>query len=54
MRFTPQQVRDHVLRTRDLLGKASSNALILAPSNVLPPDIPIANLTALFEACHAH
>jgi len=51
--FTPAQVRDHVRRTIDLLGGAFGNAYLAAPSNVLLPDIPLANLQALFEACHA-
>jgi uroporphyrinogen decarboxylase len=51
--FTPAQVRDHVRRTIETIGKASKNAYIVAPSNVLPPEIPLANLEALFEACHS-
>jgi uroporphyrinogen decarboxylase len=50
--FTPAQVRDHVRRTIDILGKAFSNAYLVGPSNSLPPEIPIENLQALFEACH--
>ena len=50
--FTPAQVRDHVHRTIDILGKAFGNAYLVAPSNTLPPDVPIENLVALFEACH--
>lgn len=52
VRFTPTQVRDHVRRTIDLLGAASNNAYIIAPSNMMPPEIPPDNLIALFRACH--
>lgn len=51
--FTPAQVRDHVHRTIDTLGRAFGNAYLVAPSNTLPPDVPIENLVALFEACHS-
>ena len=50
--FTPSQVKDHVHRTIDTLGKAFGNAYLVAPSNTLPPEVPIENLQALFEACH--
>jgi len=50
--FTPAQVRDHVHRTIDILGKAFGNAYLVGPSNSLPPEIPIENLQALFETCH--
>jgi len=50
--FTPAQVRDHVHRTIDILGQAFGNAYLVGPSNTLPPEIPIENLQALFEACH--
>jgi uroporphyrinogen decarboxylase len=51
--FTPTQVREHVHRTIDTLGKAFGNAYLVGPSNSLPPEIPIKNLEALFEACHS-
>jgi uroporphyrinogen-III decarboxylase len=51
--FTPAQVRDHVRRTMDILGHAFGNAYLVAPSNSLPPEIPIENLQALFETCHS-
>jgi hypothetical protein len=38
--------------TRDLLGGAFDNACLLAPSNMLTPDIPLPNLVAMFEDCH--
>ena len=43
---------DHVSRSIDRLGRCCGNAYIAAPSNVLLPDVPLANLEALFEACH--
>lgn len=51
-RFTPQQIRDEIRATRDLLGRAFDNAYLLAPSNMLTPDIPLANFLAMFEAAH--
>jgi uroporphyrinogen decarboxylase len=51
--LTPPQVRDEVRKLVDLLGAPFDNALILAPSNSLLADVPLANLEALFEACHA-
>jgi uroporphyrinogen decarboxylase len=50
--YSPEKVRDEVRKTIDLLGVGSGNAYIVAPSNVLPPDIPFENIVALFEACH--
>ena len=50
--YSPEQVRDEVRRTIDLLGSGSRRAYIVAPSNVLPPDIPFENIVALFEACY--
>jgi uroporphyrinogen decarboxylase len=50
--LTPAQVRDTVARLIDLLGAPFGNALILAPSNSLLPDVPFPNLVALFLACH--
>ena len=50
--LTPAQVRDAVRRLVDLLGAPFDNALILAPSNSLLADVPLANLEALFEASH--
>lgn len=52
-RLSPAEVREEVRRLVDLLGAPFGDALILAPSNSLLPDVPMANLEALFEACHA-
>ena len=50
--YTPQQVRDEVRRTIDLLGAPFGNAYVPALSNLLMPEVPFANIVALFEACH--
>ncbi|MGC8641365.1 MAG: uroporphyrinogen decarboxylase family protein [Isosphaeraceae bacterium] len=50
--LSPQEVSDHVRRSIDTLGRRCGNAYIAAPSNVLLPDVPLANLEALFEASH--
>ena len=50
---TPGQIRDEVRRTIDTLGAPFGNALIVAAANVMTPEIPLENLRALFEACHA-
>ena len=51
-RYNAAQIKDHVRRTIATLGTAFKNAYIVAPSNVLPPETPLENLQALFEACH--
>jgi uroporphyrinogen decarboxylase len=51
-RQTPAQVKDEIRATIDLLGVPFNNALLVAPSNMLTPEIPLANLVAMFEACH--
>jgi uroporphyrinogen decarboxylase len=50
--YTPQEVKDMVRRTRDLLGRPFGNGLILSPDNVLTPDLPLENIRAMIEACH--
>jgi len=49
----PQMVKDTIRRTMDVLGRPFGNALILAPTNTITPEVPLANLRAMFEACHA-
>ena len=49
---TPQQVRDEVRRLVDLLGRPYGGGFVVAPANVLTPEIPLENLEALFEAAH--
>jgi uroporphyrinogen decarboxylase len=50
--LTPQETRDHVRRTIDTLGARCGNAYLVGPSNVLCPEVPLANIVALLEACH--
>lgn len=50
--LTPQEVKDHVRWTIDAVSGPSGNAYLIAPSNLLPPDVPIDSLAALFEAAH--
>ena len=50
---SPAQVRDEVRRTIDVLGAPYRNAYIVAPANALMPEVPLANLEALFDACHS-
>ena len=38
--------------TIDAVGSRSNNAYIVSPSNMMPPEIPLENLEALFEAAH--
>jgi uroporphyrinogen decarboxylase len=51
--LSPTQIKDEVRRTIDTLGTPHGNAYLIAPSNVLTPEIPLANLRALFEAAHS-
>ncbi|MBM4091805.1 MAG: hypothetical protein FJ276_20615 [Planctomycetes bacterium] len=51
-RQTPAQVKDEIRATIDLLGTAFGNAYLVAPSNMLTPEIPLENIVAMFEACH--
>ena len=49
---TPQDVTETVKRTIDQIGQAGG--LILSPTHVLEPEVPIANIEALFEACNTY
>jgi uroporphyrinogen decarboxylase len=51
-RAKPQEVKDAIRRSIDILGKPFGNGLILAPTNTITPDVPFENLRAMFEACH--
>lgn len=51
-RQTPAEVKDEIRATIDLLGTAFGNSYLVAPSNMLTPEIPLANIVAMFEACH--
>ena len=50
---TPQEVRHTVRRLIDTLGRPFGGGFIVAPANVLTPEIPLENLMALFEAAHS-
>lgn len=49
---TPSQVRDEVCRLIDTLGRPFGGALVVSPSNMMTPEIPLENLRAMFEAAH--
>ena len=49
---TPAQVKDMVRRTIDTLARPFGGGLIVSPDNVITPDIPLANIRAMVEACH--
>lgn len=49
---TPRDVTDTVQRTIDQLGQAGG--LILSPTHVLEPEVPIANIEAFFAACDTY
>lgn len=46
---TPEQVRDTVRRMKDLLG--AGGGLVLSPTHVLEPEVPVENVLAFVEAC---
>jgi uroporphyrinogen-III decarboxylase len=52
--YTPSQVKDMVRRTIDTLARPFRGGLIIAPNNVLTPDLPLENVRAMMEACHGH
>jgi uroporphyrinogen decarboxylase len=49
---TPRQVKDHVRKVVDTLGRPFGGGLLLGPANVMTPDTPFENLFALFDAAH--
>jgi uroporphyrinogen decarboxylase len=51
---SPQEVRDAVRRVKDTLGRPFGGGLLVGPANVITPEIPFANLQALFEVAHEH
>ena len=51
-RWSSTQVKDEIRATIDLLGRTFDNAYLVAPSNLLTPEIPLENIVAMFEACH--
>ena len=49
---SPQEIKDSVRRIIGTLGRPFGAGLIVAPANVITPEVPLENLRALFEACH--
>jgi hypothetical protein len=49
---SPQQIKDEVRRLIDTLGRPFGGGLIVAPANMVTPDVPLENFRALFEATH--
>ena len=49
---SPGEIKDAVRRSRKTLGTPFKDRLILAPTNVITPEVPLENLRAMFEACH--
>jgi uroporphyrinogen decarboxylase len=49
---SPQQIKDAVRRIVDALGRPFGGGLIVAPANMVTPDVPLENFRALFEAAH--
>jgi len=50
--YSPQEVKDMVRRTIDTLGRPFGNAYLIAAANAILPSVPLANLEAMFQACH--
>lgn len=49
---TPEEVRARVREVIDKYGR--DGGLIIAPTHVLEPEVPLANIDALFEACREY
>ncbi len=49
---TPSEIRDTVRHRIETLGRPFGGGFIVAPANVMTPEIPLENLEALFEATH--
>jgi uroporphyrinogen decarboxylase len=50
--YKPQQVKDMVRRTIDILAKPFGGGLIVSPDNMFTPELPFENIRAVVEACH--
>lgn len=48
----PADVKREIHHLIATLGKPFGNSFIVGPANAVTPDIPFANLRAMFEACH--
>ena len=51
--YTPRQVKDEVRRLIETVGTPFGNAYMIAPANVLTPEVPLENIVALCEAAHS-
>ncbi len=49
---TPGQVKDEIRRLLDVLGTPFGGGFLVGPANSMTPDIPLANVRAMVEACH--
>jgi uroporphyrinogen decarboxylase len=49
---SPRQIKDAVRQIIDTLGCPAGGGLIVAPANLVTPEVPLENFRALFEACH--
>jgi len=45
-------VRNTVRDLKNTLGKPYGGGYLVSPSNILGPDVPFANLEALFKTAH--
>ena len=50
--YTPQEVKDMVHQTIDILGRPFGNSYIVAAANSILPSVPLENLEAMIRACH--
>jgi uroporphyrinogen decarboxylase len=51
---TPSDVRAEIHRLIATLGTPFGNGFFIGPANAMTPDIPLANMRAMVEACHEY
>lgn len=49
---TPQEVKEEVFRNLDIAG--DKGGLMVAPTHLLEPEVPVENILAYVEACHEY
>ena len=49
---TPEEIKETVYRYLDLMGK--EGGLLVCPTHILEPEVPVENLVAYIEACKAY
>lgn len=49
---TPQEVREEVFRNLDAAGE--KGGLLVAPTHMLEPEVPLENVLAYVEACREY